>query len=325
MVTHEVQEWTPVYLASSVPIRLTRHHYLGEQNGPTVYVQAAQHGREINGTESLRRLHDQLLATDISLSGEVITVPVADPLTFDHRSYTTPEEIDSINPNMNRVWPGDAEGSLHERLAAALWNVATDADAIIDLHTASAEILPHVVYTAGDDPSQRLANAFGTSLHLAEPTGSDARSEWQSRNFNGKFRVAAHNAGIPCITPELGDSRRIQEGPVNIGVNGIVNVLQAVGVINDEPVENDPVVCRNHLGRIQAAESGIFRPSPDRSLGQRVTEDCHLGTLYDPSSYEQLQKVTADNDGILYAMTQGGTVTAGDRLCSVALPLAAEG
>lgn len=77
-------------------------------------------------------------------------VPVADPLTFDRRSYTTPEALDGVEPNMNRVWPGDADGTLHERLAAALWEVASGADALVDLHTASAATLPHVVYTAGD-------------------------------------------------------------------------------------------------------------------------------------------------------------------------------
>lgn len=321
MVTHMVHEWTPTRLPSGVPIRLTRHHYNGERDGPTVYVQAAQHGREVSGTETLRRLHKKLLAGDTSLAGEVITVPVADPLTFDHKSYTTPEEIDSVNPNMNRVWPGNTDGTLHERLAAALWDLATEADAIIDLHTASAETLPHVVYTTGDKSSQRLANAFGTTLHLAEPAGEDAKSEWHNRSFGGKFRVTAYEAGIPCITPELGDSRRIQESAAETGVEGVLNVLRAVDALDGDPPGSDVTVCRNHLGRIRAAESGLFRPLPDWSIGDRIAEADHLGTLYDPTTYDRLQEATADHDGILYALTREGSVTAGDRLCSVAVPL----
>lgn len=324
MVTHTVHEWTPTQLPSGVPLRLTRHHYVGEREGPTVYVQAAQHGREVNGTETLRRLHDRLLSGDVSLAGELVTVPVADPLTFDHRSYTTPEELDSIAPNMNRVWPGDADGTLHERLAAALWEVASGAEAIVDLHTASAAVLPHVVYTAGDEVSKRLAEAFGTTLHLAEPAGEDAEQEWHKRRFDGKFRVVAHEAGIPCITPELGDSRRIQESAVETGVEGIVDVLRFLDVLRGEPERSEPRRCRNHLGRVRAAESGLFRPAPDPSLGEEVSEGEYLGTLYDPSTYEQLQEVTASHGGVLYAQTRRGTVTAGDRLASVALPLAEE-
>lgn len=321
MVTHTAHKWTPTQLPSGVPIRLTRHHYVGQREGPTVYVQAAQHGREVNGTETLRRLHDRLLSGDVSLAGELITVPVADPLTFDHRSYTTPEELDSIAPNMNRVWPGDADGTLHERLAAALWDVAADADAIIDLHTASAAVLPHVVYTAGDEASRRLADAFGTTLHLAEPAGDDAEAEWHERRFDGKFRVVAHQAEIPCITPELGDSRRIQESAVELGVDGTFDVLRTLDALRGAPAPSEPRRCRNHLGRIRAAESGLFRPATDPSLGEEISEGTYLGTLYDPATYEQLQEVTATHDGVLYAQTRRGTVTAGDRLVSVALPL----
>lgn len=321
MVTHTVREWTPAQLPSSLPVCLSRHHYHGQRDGPTVYVQAAQHGREVSGAECLRRLHHRLLDDDTALAGELITVPVANPLTFDRRSYTTPEEIDSVNPNMNRVWPGGPEGTLHERLAATLWDVAADADAIIDLHTASAETLPHVVYTAGDDSSRQLANAFGTTLHLAEPAGDEAQSEWHDRRFDGKFRVTAHEAGIPCITPELGDSRRIQEAPIETGVDGILDVLRTVDAIEGDPSGTDATVCRNHLGRVQAAESGLFRPAPDRSLGDWVSRDDHLGTLSNPMTYDRLQEAAADHDGVLYALTRRGAVTAGDRLCSVAVPL----
>lgn len=321
MVTHSHVEWTPVTLPSGVPVTLTRHQYTGAEAGPTVYVQAAQHGREICGTETLRRLHDYLTDTDATLAGDVVAVPVADPLTFDHLSYTTPEELDSISPNMNRVWPGDPNGTLHQRLAAALWAQAAEADAVVDLHTATADVLPHVVYTAGDEDSKRLAEAFGTTLHLAEPAGEDAASEWHDRSFDGKLRVAAHDAGIPCITPEIGDSRRIQESAVETAVDGLAEVLRSLGALEGTASVATPRRCQNHLGRVRADASGLFRPAPSRSLGDDVDEGDHLGTLYDPAKYDLLQEVTANHDGVLYALTRTGTVTAGDRLANVAVPL----
>ena len=322
MPTHRRIDWTPVTLPSGVELRMSRHEYRGATDGPTVYVQAAQHGREVNGTEAIRRLHEHLVDA-AELTGTVVTVPVADPLTFDRRSYTTPEALDSIAPNMNRVWPGDESGSIHERLAAALWSVAGEADVVVDLHTASASTLPHVVYTQGDAAAARLAGAFGTDLHLAEPAGEAADAEWHDRDFHGKLRVAAQGAGIPCITPELGDSERLQEGPVELGVAGLRSVLRSLEVLPGEPTVRSPPRCRNHLARTRAAAAGLFRPDPACELGTTVAAGESLGTVYEPMTFEARQAATAERDGVLYAVTRRGTVAAGDRLASVAIPLEA--
>lgn len=317
---HRREHVTLARLPSGVEITTTVHSYEGPDDGPTVYVQAAQHGREINGTEVLRRLHDELPTTD--LAGKLVAVPVANPLTFDRISYTTPEVLDSVNPNMNRVWPGDFDGSVHQRMAAALWTYAGEADVIVDLHTGSPSMLTHTVFTQGDDRSRELAEAFGTDLLLAEPSGEDAPETWHRRGFDGKLRVAASAEGIPAITPELAHNKQIVEDAVSTGVRGTLNVLRDLGVLDGQVIAGEsPRVARNHLGRVDAAESGLFRPNPSLELGQRVETGDHLGHVYHPSTYEVLQRVECDRDGICYAITREATVKGGDRLVSVAIPV----
>lgn len=317
---HTAERLTLARLPSGVEIETTIHRYRGTRSGPTIYVQAAQHGREINGTEVLRRLHDRLLSVD--LAGEVVAVPVADPLTFDRVSYTTPEIIDSVNANMNRAWPGDSDGTIHERMAATLWTEACEADAIIDLHTGSPEMLTHVVFMYGNERSRALAEAFGTDLLLAERAGEEAAEEWDQRGFDGKLRVAATRAGIPSITPELAYSKQIVESAVEAGVEGTLNVLCDQGLLRGDP---EPIgkrqPARNHLGRVIAEDSGLFRADPDLELGEYVEAGRRLGTLYDSTSYEMLQEALADRDGILYALSKEATATAGQKLANVALPL----
>ena len=324
----DVRIMTPVHTAdrivlarlpSGIEIETTIHRYQGG-SGPTVYVQAAQHGREINGTEVLRRLHDRLLSTD--LAGEIVAVPVADPLTFDRVSYTTPEVIDSVNANMNRAWPGRSDGTIHERMAATLWAEACEADAIIDLHTGSPEMLTHVVFMYDNEESRALAEAFGTDLLLAERAGEEANEEWDQRGFDGKLRVAATRAGIPSITPELAHNKQIVESAVEAGVEGMVNLLRDQGVVHGEPEPTGKRrLARNHLGRVIATDSGLFRADPDLELGERIEAGTRLGVVYDPASYEVLQEAVADRDGILYALAKEATVTGGEKLANVALPL----
>jgi len=330
-------------LPSGVPIRTTVHAY-GEgelvdgddgpeldapDDAPVIYAQAAQHGREVNGTAVLRRLHDRLVGdeaadgpeagpTAADLAGTLVTVPVADPLTFDRVSYTTPETLDSRQPNMNRCWPGDPEGSLHERMAARLWAFASEADAVVDLHTGSPSMATHTVYMRGDEDCRGLAEAFGTDLLLAEAAGDDADTEWDERGFAGKFRVAATREGIPTITPELAHSREVVPAAVETGVAGMVGALRREGVLAGEPEPWDGVVARNHLGRVTAADSGLFVPDPDLGVGDRVTDGERVGEVFDPTTFETLQVARADRDGIAYSVARESTVTAGATLVGVA-------
>ncbi len=314
---HTTERLTLARLPSGVELTTTVHTYRGAEPGPTLYVQAAQHGREINGTEVLRRFHDRLPLE--SLSGTVIAVPVANPPTFDRVSYTTPEQLDSVNPNMNRVWPGDAEGSLHQRMAARLWEYVTVADAVVDLHTGSPDMLPHVVYREGDERSRGLAAAFGTDLLLSERAGEDAPDEWHRRGFEGKLRVAAADEGLPAITPELAHNKRILEDVVAEGVAGLFDVCRYLGLLPGDAPEREQRIARNHLGQVAADESGLFRPALGLAVGDEIAEGEPIGTVYHPTTYEPLQEAVAEQDGILYALTREATVTAGDQLASVAL------
>lgn len=315
--THTTEEVTLETLPSGVSLTTTIHTYRGGSDGPTLYVQAAQHGREINGTEVLRRFHERLPLA--SLSGTVHAIPVANPITFDRVSYVTPEPLDSVNPNMNRVWPGDETGTLHQRMAARLWEYASEADAVVDLHTGSPDMLPHVVFREGDERSRALASAFGTDLLLAERADDDASTEWHRRGFAGKLRVAVAEEGIPSITPELAHNKQIVEGAVELGVDGLLDVCRYLGMLPGSVPDRDQTRARNHLGQVVATESGLFRPSSSLEVGDVVSEGTPLGTVYDPRTYEPLHEAVADRSGVLYALTREATVTAGDQLASVAL------
>lgn len=317
---HTAEQVTLARLPSGVELQTTIHTY-GDGDGPTLYAQAAQHGREINGTETLRRLHEELLGRADDFSGTLITVPVADPITFDRVSYTAPERLDSVNANMNRCWPGDEDGTLHERMAATLWEYASEADAIVDLHTGGREFLTHSVYLKGDEECRALAEAFGTDLLLAEAAGDDADVEWSERGFAGKLRVAATRSGIPTITPELAHNKELVEPAIETGVEGMLGVLKHLGMLPGEPESVDHTVARNHLGRVKAADSGIFHVDSDLELGDAVEPGDHVGHVYDPASFEVLQEVTVDREGIVYSLEMEATVTAGSTLIGVALLL----
>ena len=298
-------------LPSGSPIRATVHRYAGG-DGPTVYVQAAQHGIELNGPAALRRLHERL--RDAAIAGTVVAVPLVNPLAFDHRSYVAPPSLDAFNPNLNRVWPGDEDGTLQERMAANLWDLVTDADAVVDLHTGTADMLEHVRYAADDESARSLARAFGTEYLLADP-GTDGD------DHAGKLRTAAARASIPAITVELSNSRTVAHEAIEAGVAGVTNVLREAGVLAEAPAS--PPAAETLDGETvptNATTSGLFETRPDVAVGDLVAAGEELGTLYCPSSFEHLATVTAETDGVVYSLTREGIVVAGERLAGVAPP-----
>jgi len=300
-------------LPSGTDVAVTVHRYDGGA-GPTVYVQAAQHGIELNGPAALRRFHSRLV--DAELAGTVIVVPLVNPLAFDHRSYITPAEYDAVNPNLNRVWPGDESGSLQERLAANLWELVTGADAVVDLHTGSADMLEHVRFRAGRTAARRLSEAFGTEYTLTDCPEADDETATKT------FRAAATRVGIPAITAELGNSRTVAPEAVTNGVDGLFDVLRAVDALQ-APLTQSPDQTRlsDAPEMTVAAASGLFEPHPGIQVGDHIEANEELGAVYDPSTFERQQTVTAADTGVAYSVTRESVVVAGERLLDVARPV----
>ena len=309
-VSHTMTDRPLVRLPSGRDVSVAVHRYDGG-DGPVVYVQAAQHGIELNGPAALRRLHGSL--SSASVAGTVVVVPVVNPLALDHRSYMTPAEYDAIHPNLNRVWPGDPHGTLQERLAANVWAIASEADAMIDLHTGTPETLPHVRHVAGREAARELAEAFGTEFIL-----TDTRPETEAESTKTSIRKAAAGVGIPALTAELSNSRQISIDSVQSGVDGVRNVLRALSVLEERPAPPPTqTVLERGGGSVTVGESGLFEPQPDVSVGGTITAGESLGSVHSPSTFERLETVTAPDDGVVYSLTDGGIVIAGERVAGI--------
>ena len=99
---------------SSMTVQIPIHIQRAPADGPVVFVTAALHGDEINGTGAVR----QLLQDDSFRlrAGSVILVPVLNLLAFDRHSRYLPDRRD-----LNRCFPGSSTGSLDAARVHALF------------------------------------------------------------------------------------------------------------------------------------------------------------------------------------------------------------
>ncbi|MGD8240019.1 MAG: succinylglutamate desuccinylase/aspartoacylase family protein [Armatimonadota bacterium] len=273
----------------------------GPRDGPVLYAHAAQHGVELNGIEALRRVMGRLDAA--RLAGTLITVPIANPLALQHRRHflgQEPEEpYSNEHPhNMNRVWPGDAEGNATERLAHALWQeAASRADVIVDIHGWCRWQSSAVAARGDHQPSVDLAYAFGltfVSLSSARPPSPDTQR-------GRMLSLVAIRRGKTAITAELRGQWRLYEDSVQEGVRGVENCMRYLRMLPLAPVPAPYYIdlAQRATASVAAPCAGLFMPHVEP--GADVAAGQMLGTLVDADTAQEIE-ITAPCHGTVYAI-----------------------
>ncbi len=253
------------------------HVIHGKQPGPRLFVCAAIHGDEVLGVEVIRRLL-QVKTLD-RLRGSLLAVPVVNVFGFVGQSRYSPDRRD-----LNRFFPGKVGGSLTSRMARLFMEeIVEKCSHGIDLHTGSNHRanLPQVRAYLDDPETVRLAQAFGAPIILdADP-------------LEGSLRQAVKDKGIQVLLYEAGEVLRFDEVAIRVGLNGVLNVMRAIGMFPPRRRKTpfEPVIARSSTW-VRAPISGIVRPCV--RLGDRVAEGQTVAEIADPfGEREELAKATA--------------------------------
>lgn len=191
-------------LNSHTRLSMPVHVVHGKRDGPRLFVSAAVHGDELNGIEIIRRLLD--VKSLNRLAGTLVAVPVVNVYGLIHQSRYLPDRRD-----LNRSFPGSAQGSLAARVAHLLIDeIVRHCTHGIDLHTGAIHRtnLPQIRANLDDPETERLARAFGVPV-LINATVRD-----------GSLREAAAELGIPMLLYEAGEGLRFDEVCIRAGQLG---------------------------------------------------------------------------------------------------------
>ncbi len=273
----------------------------GAADGKTLYIQAASDGDELNGVGVVRRTVPRLDPDEIA--GAVVVVGVTNYYAYQIAEHRNP--IDDTK--LNRAYPGDESGTTSERIAAATFAAASEADLALDLHQGStSRMIEEVRVRCGSrhrlhDECLELAKVFdcGYVLDQKGPEGQLAR--------------AGPDEGVPTVDPELGGSVGWDAESIRVGVEGVFNVLRYYGFLGgtDSP-------------RRQTRASGFEQyGSPagglvdfDAELGERVSPGETLFEVTDVFG-ETKTEVTASSSGVFWRSRRLPHVATGEYVCSV--------
>jgi hypothetical protein len=282
----------------------------GAHDGPRLLLMAGIHGCEYPAIAAVRSFMRRLDTT--ALSGSILAVPIASPTTFTSRSaFVVPED----GKNLNRCFPGDADGSFTEALADHIFTeFISPVDLVIDLHGGDLfeALEPFAIYD--DSPhretADRMATAFGFPYVICDESGDLA----------GMTSAAAAAAGKPAIIAEAGGCGLLEAQAVRLHLTGLANALRAVGMLAGEPrrLIADQWAARDFRW-LRCAGAGWWQA--EVSVGQTVAAGDRLGAVLDPFG-DELEVIEAPLDGAVAFLTTSPAVADDGLLLAIAGGLA---
>jgi predicted deacylase len=249
------------------------HVIHGHKDGPRLFVSAAIHGDEINGTEIIRRLMQ--LKRIRKLKGTLLAIPVVNVYGFLQQSRYSPDRRD-----LNRFFPGSEKGSLTSQLADIFMEeIVANSTHGIDLHAGSNHRtnLPQIRTNVENPNALQMAQAFRVPVII------------NASMRDGSLRQAVTEKSIPFMLYEAGEALRFDDVAIRAGIRGILSVMEAIGMLRQSRMRKkkgiEPLIA-DATTWVRAPASGILHMNVP--LGARVSQNKKLGVIADPfGSHEE--------------------------------------
>lgn len=287
-------------IASPYPIEMTV--ICGFRPGKTLIVTAGIHGCEYVGIEALRALTQELEPS--MLSGRVILLPLINPEGFYHGAK---QIIPTDNQNLNRMFPGNQEGSFSSQLAKILEETLyPEADFLMDLHGGDINeaLTPLIFFPTAVPKSLSDASAMAAaSLSIPYRVASTSK--------NGLYSWAAQ-CQIPALLVERGNRGLWSEEEVTACKNNVYELMQHLGICsNNRSTSSKQVEIQQSIYE-EASSNGFWYPAVS-TPGQHLKKGELLGILKDFHGNE-ISRFTAPFDGVVLYYTLSLGVKEGDPL-----------
>ncbi len=249
----------------------------GAEKGKVLALVAGVHGYEYPPILALYRLK-QMVDTR-SLSGTLILVHIAHILSFQKRTiYYNPIDW----KNLNRVFPGDPQGSISQRIAHVLKEeVVKRCDCLIDLHCSDGNeaLIPYCYWMVSgnegiDEMSKKMVLSFGIKHIIIDK--SRPKDITHSKYLGNTAILHAK----PAITTESGYLGRTDEESISRNIRGILSVMKLLKMIEGDPEFVSDPVWIDPYKVIYSEHDGLFHPLTKMGYWVRKGEKVGYTTDY---------------------------------------------
>ncbi|MXP65735.1 deacylase [Roseomonas sp. M0104] len=249
--------------------------------GPTALFVSGNHGDEYEGQVALTNLVQSLRPEQIR--GRVIILPTANFPAALAGNRVSP--IDNLN--LNRIFPGDPDGSVTEQIA---WFISEQlvprADLVCDLHSGGSSLLYTPCSLTGRVEDEALYARQLAALRAFAAPVAYVQGRAQGQGGNQTLGGVAERLGIPSVGTELGGAGAVSPEGLRVAERGVRNLLVHLGILPGEariPAPETRIFgLKGQDQFVYAEEAGLFEPVAE--LGDWVQAGQLAARLHTPET-----------------------------------------
>ena len=260
------------------------------------------HGDELEGQYVCFELQRRIEQNKECLTGIVDIYPAMNPLGIDSITRGIP----AFDLDMNRLLPGDIDGSMLEYVVARIMEDVAGSDCVLDIHASNIYLteIPQIrINELHQDilvPMAEAANVDFIWIHGA------------STVLESTFAYSLNHIGTPVLVVEMGVGMRITRTYGDQMVDGIFHLMKKMGIWNGEVKSvRKPIISRKpeDVCYLNASVGGVFIPNVEH--GAKLKKDEIIGQIVDPLCGKVLDEVRTPEDGMLFTIRDYPVVVEG--------------
>ena len=259
-----------------------------------VCIVTGTHGDELEGQMVCYLVAKQLNENLNLLDGTVEIYPALNPLGID----TIQRGIPNFDLDMNRIFPGNPNGTMAEQTAHLIVEDLKGADLVFDIHSSNLYLreTPQVrINVLNEKELVPLAQRLNIDFVWVH----DAATVLEST-----LAHSLNSTGTKCLVAELGVGQRINHKMCNRLTLGIFNLMKDLGMWKGEIQQSlisNPIVCKgDNVEFLNAATSGIF--ITELKCGVVVAEGEEIGQIVEPMTGTVLSRVISPVEGYMFTI-----------------------
>ena len=259
-----------------------------------VCIVTGTHGDELEGQMVCYLVAKQLNEHLDLLDGTVEIYPALNPLGID----TIQRGIPNFDLDMNRIFPGNPNGTMAEQAAHLIVEDLKGADLVFDIHSSNLYLreTPQVrINVLNEEELVPLAQRLNIDFVWVH----DAATVLEST-----LAHSLNSTCTKCLVAELGVGQRINHKMCNRLTLGIFNLMKDMGMWKgevDQSLISKPIVCKgDSVEFLNAATSGIF--ITELKCGVVVAEGEEIGQIVEPMTGEVLSSVVSPVEGYMFTI-----------------------